>query len=100
MSMQSILYAAQRDKLISPNQARYLWTQISSRGWKTQEPASLDFPHDRPTVLPSILKAHVDDLGFSKSEIAHLAYVYVKELDRLYPYGNADKERPRIRIIN
>lgn len=100
VSMQGILYAAQRDKLISQNQARYLWTQISSRGWRTREPASLDFSHDRPTVLPSILKAHLDDLGFSKTEIARLAHVHENEFSRLYPYTDDKTDRPRIRIIN
>lgn len=100
MSMQGILYAAQREKLISQNQARYLWTQISSRGWKTREPASLDFAHDRPTVLPSILKAHLDDLGFSKPEIARLTHVHEWEFSRLYPYADEKTNRPRIRIVN
>lgn len=100
ISMQGILFAAQREKLITQNQARYLWAQISSRGWRTREPASLDFAHDPPTVLPSILKAHSDDLGFSKTEIVQLSHVYEHEFARLYPYGDIQTERPRIRIVN
>lgn len=100
VSMQGILYAAQRERLITKNQARYLWTQISSRGWKTREPASLEFSHDRPTVLPSILSAHFDDLGFEKQEIAGLVRVHEREFERLYPYGDTKDDRPRIRIIN
>jgi len=100
MSVQGILYAAQREKIITPNQARYLWTQISSKGWKTNEPPSLDFEHDSPTVLPTIIKAMFDDLGFKKSEVLQLARVHEPEFDRLYAFEKDSPTRPRLRIIN
>ncbi len=99
MSMQGILYAAQREGAITKNQARYLWSQISSKGWKTKEPPSLDFEHDHPTVLPTIIKAMFDDLGFEKSEILRLSCVYNAEFDRLYPFRNDTPMRPRLRIV-
>lgn len=100
MSMQSILFAAQRQQLITANQARYLWSQIASKGWKTKEPSNLDFEHDKPTVLPTILKALQKDLGFKKDEIVHLAHVYEREFDKLYPYSDEGEARPRLRIVN
>lgn len=100
MSMQGILFAADREGILTKNQARYLWTQISARGWKTAEPTSLDFAHDRPTVLPTILKALLNDLGFEKSEVLHMARVKEKEFDRLYPYLSEEPTLPRLRIVN
>jgi len=100
MSVQGILYAAQREKIVTKNQARYLWTQISSRGWKTNEPPSLDFEHDPPTVLPTIIKAMFDDLGVDKSEVLQLARVHEAEFDRLYPMEKDPPTRPRLRIVN
>lgn len=100
LSIQSILYAAQREGYLTSNQARYLWTQIGARGWRTQEPPSLDFEHDRPTVLPTIVKALFNDLGFEKSEVLHMTKVYEQEFDRLYPSPTEGPERPRLRIIN
>lgn len=100
MSVQSILYAAQREGIVTKNQARYLWTQISSKGWKIKEPPNLDFEHDQPSVLPTIIKAHIDDLGFEKSEVLRMAHVYEREFDRLYPSPKEQQARPRLRIVN
>ncbi len=40
VSMQSLLMAAQDLGAVTDNQARYLWQQISKRGWRIREPAS------------------------------------------------------------
>ena len=101
VSMQSLLMSAQSQKAISENQARYLWQQISARGWRTKEPASLDFPHDAPTVLPSIIAAHLNELGFHSKELLQMSRVYNE--DFITFYGDVDKEksaRPRLRIVN
>ena len=103
MSMQGILYAIQREGVITKNQASYLWRQISAKGWRTREPASLDFEHDLPRVMPTIVKSHLDDLGFEKSELASLARVHEDEFDGLYPYdgeGPEGRTRPTLRIVN
>ncbi|HSF96389.1 MAG TPA: XRE family transcriptional regulator [Thermohalobaculum sp.] len=100
VSVQGILYAAQREEIVSRNQARYLWAQISSKGWKTMEPPSLDFEHDRPSVLPTIIKAHLDDLGFEKAEVLRMTRVHEHEFERLYPFSGDSPTRPRLRIVN
>ncbi|KRS16691.1 helix-turn-helix domain-containing protein [Roseovarius indicus] len=100
MSMQGILYAAQREGIVSKNQAKYLWTQISSRGWKTREPASLDFEHDPASVLPTIIKTQIKDLGFEKKDLVRLSNLHENEFDRFYPFNEGSEERPRLRIIN
>lgn len=103
MSMQGILYAIQREGIVTANQANYLWKQISAKGWRTREPANLDFDHDLPRVMPTIVTSHIEELGFEKSELAKLARVYEEELDALYPFsknGPEDRPRPTLRIIN
>lgn len=100
VSMQGILYAIQREGIITPNQARYLWQQIAARGWKTREPANLDFEHDQPTVLPTIIKAIRQDLGFARADIRSITQIYDEEFDRLYPYDSAAGTRPRLRIVS
>lgn len=101
VSMQSLLMAAQSTKCLNENQARYLWQQISSRGWRTKEPASLDFSPDRPTVLPSIIDAHVKELGLAHSEVIEMSRVKEWEFKELYgSHDDGQPQRPRIRIIN
>lgn len=103
VSMQGILYAIQREGIVTKNQANYLWKQISIKGWRTREPANLDFEHDLPKVMPTIIKSHLVDLGFDKEELAQLAKVNPQEFDGLYPFNNGASEshtRPTLRIIN
>ena len=54
-SMASLLYRAQTLELIVPSYARRLWTELSSLGFKLQEPA-LDIPEEHPTVIRKILQ--------------------------------------------
>jgi len=100
VSMQSLLMSAQSLKVITDNQARYLWQQISARGWRTKEPASLDFPFDAPTVLPTIIKSHVEDLGFDVAELVTMSRVREWEFKELYGSLKKDEPmRPRLRIV-
>lgn len=100
-SMQSILMAAHRARCLTDNQNRYLWQQLSSRGWRTREPASLDFPVDTPSVLPTIIRAHMETLGFEKSELVKICRVGEAEFDRLYGlYAEDQPSRPTLRIVN
>lgn len=100
VSMQSLLMSATLVGAVSPNQSRYLWQQISSRGWRTREPVSLDFAVDQPTVLDSIIRAHIDDLGFDFAEVLKLSSV--KERDFREFYGDIEQNaptKPRLRIV-
>lgn len=101
VSMQSLLMSAQNQKALSDNQARYLWQQISARGWRTREPASLDFPHDPPTVLPSIISAHLKELGFKSEELLQMSRIYADDFVRMYGEIGSDRPtRPRLRVVN
>jgi hypothetical protein len=86
---------------ISSNQSRYLWQQISARGWRLREPAELDFPIETPTVLSSIVKAHLTDLGYSMNELAKLLRVYAEEFVENYGVtGSAPSPaKPKLQIM-
>ena len=101
MSMQSILMAAHRLGCISDNQNRYLWQQFSLKSWRIREPASLDFPVDPPSVLPTIIRSHLESLGFKKEELIRMCLISEKEFDRLYGmYEEAKESRPVLRVVN
>ncbi len=102
VSMQSLLMSASATNSVTKNQARYLWQQISSKGWRTREPASLDFEFDAPTVLPTMIRAHLDDLGFDLTELLKLSRVNEDDFEHFYGEF-VDKEvntRPRLRIVS
>jgi Zn-dependent peptidase ImmA (M78 family)/transcriptional regulator with XRE-family HTH domain len=101
VAMQALLMRAFSMKFVSANQNRYLWQQISARGWRSREPAELDFPAEAPRVLPSIVKAHLSDLGYSLSELAKLVRIHESEFSEMYgPTGDAPRpRRPKLQIV-
>lgn len=100
VAMQSLLMTAKRIGAVTPNQYRYLWTQISSRGWKLREPPELDLPQEQPRVMRSILQAHIDSFGFSIAELSSLAHLYEDEFSEMFSDAIGREERPRLRIVN
>ncbi len=100
VSMQSLLMRASSLRFLTGNQQRYLWQQISSRGWRTREPAELDFPHEIPTVLPAIIKTHVVDLGYTEDDLASLVRMHRGEFIEFYGESSPkEPDRPRLRIV-
>jgi Zn-dependent peptidase ImmA (M78 family) len=100
VAMQALLMRASSLQLLSTNQARYLWQQIGANGWRLREPADVDVPAETPSVLPSIVKAHFDDLGYSLDDLAGLLTIHAGEFGEMYGNFTARKEGPRLRIIS
>jgi Zn-dependent peptidase ImmA (M78 family)/transcriptional regulator with XRE-family HTH domain len=101
VAMQALLVRATSLNLVSANQARYLWQQISAKGWRLREPAELDFPAEAPKVLPSIVKAHLNDLGYSMSELTKLVRIHESEFTEMYGHTKPPDPpgRPKLRIV-
>ena len=101
VAMQALLMRATDLNFVSPNQARYLWQQIASKGWRLREPPELDFAPETPTVLPSIVKAHLTQLGYSMDELTKLMRVHQSEFSEMYGQ-NSDPpppDKPKLRIV-
>jgi len=99
VAMQALLMRAKGLGYLTDNQNRYLWQQISSRGWRTREPSELDFPHERPTVLNAIIKAHLSDLGFTMSELSSLVPLHESEFVKMYDLADDGPGKPRLRLV-
>jgi Zn-dependent peptidase ImmA (M78 family)/transcriptional regulator with XRE-family HTH domain len=101
VAMQALLMRASSLKFVSPNQSRYLWQQISTRGWRLKEPADLDFAPEEPKVLSSIVNAHLSDLGYSLDELTKLVRVHQSEFAEMYgPFGSPPPpRRPKLQIV-
>lgn len=84
-SMQALLYRAKTVGAISDNQSKYLWRQISRLGYRRQEPQELDIPQEQPTVLPEILRIHIEDLGYGISELCSALHSTEEDLKRIHP---------------
>ncbi len=100
VSMASLLMKARSLGLIAYNQERYLWQQFSSSNIRLREPPELDFPIETPTVLPDLIKAHLEQLGYSIADLASLLHIQSHELSSLYGVGRAPEAKAaHLRII-
>ena len=99
VAMQALLMRAKALGFLTDNQNRYLWQQISSRGWRLREPPELDFEPEKPSVLDSMIKAHLDDLGFTLSDLTNFVPMHEDEFQRLYNLDDGSTSKPRLRLV-
>lgn len=51
MSIQALAMAARDQQIVSDRQLRYLFQQLSRKGWRTEEPERLNWPVEQPRAL-------------------------------------------------
>lgn len=86
VSMQALLVRANTLGKLSSRQYRYFWMQFGKRGWRKREPATTDVPHEKPTLLESILRTHVEALDYSLDELAAALMTNGDDLRDYYPF--------------
>jgi Zn-dependent peptidase ImmA (M78 family) len=100
VSMQALLVRAKSLGHIQGNQYRYLWQAISAKGWRLREPPELDFEHEKPTVMKSIIRNHLEVLGYSIADLCNLVPIHEREFMRMYgPIDDRQPPRPRLSIV-
>ncbi|KKL73695.1 ImmA/IrrE family metallo-endopeptidase [uncultured Sulfitobacter sp.] len=85
VSMAALLVRATTIGAITANQSQYLWRQISSMGYRRTEPPELDFKPEEPTVLPEIIRLHLDELGYDVSDLAEVLRSTEDDVKTLHP---------------
>jgi len=92
VSMQSMIMRAQDIGVINRNQSEYLWKQINIGRIRFQEPPELNFPHEQPRLLSTILKLHTEKLGYAVSELAEVLHLKESEFCKKYQIGKPPNE--------
>lgn len=85
VSMAALLVRAKTIGAITANQSQYLWRQMSAMGYKLVEPAELDFRAEEPSVLPEIIRLHLEDLGYDVSDLAIALHSSEEDLRAMHP---------------
>lgn len=99
VSMAALLKRAEELNTIKPNQARYLWSQMSKAGYKTREPIELDVSGEQPRLLHELIETHQKELEYSEDDLRMLLPLNDEELwafylqDPLHP-------RPHLKVMN
>jgi Zn-dependent peptidase ImmA (M78 family)/transcriptional regulator with XRE-family HTH domain len=84
VSMGALLERAKQLGTINATQYRYMRINFSKLHYNTNEPPELDFPLERPTLLPQLVSAHLQDLNFSLEDLARLLNLKAEECSDLY----------------
>jgi Zn-dependent peptidase ImmA (M78 family) len=100
VAMQALLRRAKDIGIISKNQNEYLWKQISIAKIRLQEPPELDFPHEEPTTIKTVLKLHFEELGYSISELADAVYLHESEFCEKYQIIKNPPHRKHLRVLS
>lgn len=95
VSIASIVYKAKKLGVITESQYKYLWRQLTIAGYRTKEPA--EFKGDNISMLKDLVETYIDELGFSKDELAALLSLTTENLDIIY-FGAKPKVRFKLRI--
>lgn len=85
VSIAALVYRAHELGVIPDRQYRYLFEQISIRGWRTREPENLDIPVEKPRTLRRIVELLPFGSDFSRlAAELHLSAESMKEILELY----------------
>lgn len=95
VAMQAILMRAHDLGLVTMNQKRYLFMQLSKAGYRLREPPTLDPPEERPTLLRRIITHHRRNLAYSVADLCKVMAINEGDLRGWY-----FKDEPQLRVLN
>jgi Zn-dependent peptidase ImmA (M78 family)/transcriptional regulator with XRE-family HTH domain len=89
VSMGALIMRASTLGKIDAGAAAYLWRQMAIRGYRTREPAGLDFPVEQPSLAAALIDNLTNALGYSKSDLEHALHLQYSEIASLYALAPA-----------
>lgn len=95
VSMQALIYRAWQLGCISDRSKKYYFIEMSKRGWREVEPIETSFS-EKATALRDVLKLHMDELGYSLSELSNIFGINEDEIEETFPVGRA---KPKLRLV-
>jgi Zn-dependent peptidase ImmA (M78 family)/transcriptional regulator with XRE-family HTH domain len=93
VSMAALLFRSKALNIIDQRKYYYLWTQISSRGYRVQEPHEEYMQVEQPTLEKELIRFHMEELGYTTNEIAES--LDIDESEVIKRYGG----QPQLKVI-
>jgi Zn-dependent peptidase ImmA (M78 family)/DNA-binding XRE family transcriptional regulator len=84
ISMGALIKRAQVLGMLSDNEYKYLWQQMSKLGFRKREPEELDFAKEQPSIIKQLIDAHLDELQYGEEELAEFLGLKFSEFNRKY----------------
>jgi Zn-dependent peptidase ImmA (M78 family)/transcriptional regulator with XRE-family HTH domain len=92
-SMHMLLYRAKTLNTIPEHQYRALITKLGYEGYRINEP--VEFLHEYPVLAKTIIEMHINQLGYSREEIATMLHMHHDDMAMFF---NASVPQPKMRI--
>jgi Zn-dependent peptidase ImmA (M78 family)/transcriptional regulator with XRE-family HTH domain len=92
-SMHMLLYRAKTLNCIPEHQYRALVTKLGHEGYRINEPVV--FLHEQPVLAKTIIEMHINQLGYSREEIATMLHILPEDMAVFF---NASPTQPKMRI--
>jgi Zn-dependent peptidase ImmA (M78 family) len=96
VSMAALIYRATTLGRIDAGKSQWLWRQMSARGFRTQEPAAVDFPREQSTILDALLSNLTSNLGYTDEDLEKSMDIYFDELAKLYGL----RRQPGLKLVS
>lgn len=81
VSMAALIERAYELKTLTENQRRYFYINMAKRGYRMHEPAESEIPVERPELLSTLVRTHIDKLKYSIADL--MALLSLKNEDEL-----------------
>lgn len=65
--MSALVVKARKNNIITENQAKYLYSQLSALGYRKSEPVELAIEKEHPTLIKNVMDLYRKELGYSLS---------------------------------
>ena len=93
VAMQALLKRAEDLRLISERTSRRWWMIMSKAGYREIEPHENDIPREMPSLLRELVDMHLQDLGYTSSQLAFDLAVREEEFIANYNF------QPLLRVV-
>ena len=84
VSMGALLERAKQLRTITATQYRYMRINFGKLHYNVREPAELDIPVEKPTLLNELVSAHIKELRFDVEDLAELLKMIPEECAEQY----------------
>lgn len=95
VSISSLAMRAKQVGKITDRQLRYLYMQMSARGYRLDEPVHVE--REEPTIVDDVIEMHKTELGYTDDELASALHLRLDEYRAIY--GGDAAQHPGLRVV-